>query len=112
MSKPVYSWDFKKPSITEVARRAMITHLVCEEFGCTIEELGARDRKRMFNDARGVYCYLRRKYLPDTLEHIAEILHRDHSSVIHQLNRIGDLIKVNDPLVKNIERIENKLLSI
>jgi chromosomal replication initiation ATPase DnaA len=105
--RPDYNWDVPMKSNPQV-----IKQLVLDEFG--ISELGLFSicKARHFSDARKAYWYLMRKYTSLKLNTISDKSGRHHSSIVKAIQKLEDWISVNDPIVKKIERIESKLLTI
>ena len=74
---------------------------VCEDyFGYTHPELDVRKRTRALTYARQVAMYLLREHTHLTLLQIGDLFHRDHTSVMHAIQKIKDLI-FSDPKVKS-----------
>lgn len=91
-------------------RRKIILEMVCEEFGCTEQEIRSLVRKRPFSDARAVCSYIMRTHLKDTFIRIGMELNKDHSSVIEQIKRVEAFIYTKDLVAKKLRKIEGELL--
>jgi chromosomal replication initiation ATPase DnaA len=77
---------------------------VCEASGVTIEDLQSGKRFPYIVTARHVYCYIarRKKY---SMQRIGQLIHRNHSSVLHAVNKIEDMIEIKDR--STIELLQN-----
>lgn len=74
--------------------KKLIFEYFFNELGITEDEIVANNRKRKMVDIRFMISnYLREKKL--TLEEIGKILHRDHSTIIYNINSHNNLIKTN-----------------
>lgn len=91
-----------------VTRQAVMTE-VLREFGLMRSELEQKRGKRTVTDAKRVYAYLCNKHLKDSLIRIGMELKIGHSSVINLITSAEDFISINDPLARQIEKIESKL---
>jgi chromosomal replication initiator protein len=115
MSAEIYQWDFKSKSILDIpvgAARRVIMENVCREFSCTPAGIRSKKKLRSLIDARCVFSYLTRKYLHDTVERIGmEQGRKDHSTIVHQLQKIEDFKFTKDPVIKRLENLEKKLLN-
>jgi chromosomal replication initiator protein len=59
---------------------------------------------------RQVIMYLCRKYTDSTLENIARLLgKKDHTTVIHGIDKISDLLDTDDSLRNDIDILTKKL---
>jgi chromosomal replication initiation ATPase DnaA len=81
--------------------------LVCQEFKTTWDEIISDRMFRSLVDARSVYCFLVAKYFRSTHNEIARDIKRHRTSVLHLMGRLQGFIDVNDPIVRNIQNIEN-----
>lgn len=64
--------------------------------------------------ARQLYCYFAKKYTHDKLVAIGFRINRDHSTVVHSINKTEALLKCGDAITttafeKCLDEIENKL---
>jgi chromosomal replication initiation ATPase DnaA len=102
-----YRWDFpvKEKSRPEQIRTSL-KHLVCFEFGCTLNDLIKPRGGNNITDAKMVFAYLIRKHLGDTLMKIGSELEMDHTSVISLLRRMDDIIFIKDERAKRMQRVE------
>lgn len=82
-----------------------IEAIVLNEFRLTKEELFIETRKFHIVSARQSLAYLAKKHTSMTLNEIGNKIKKDHTTVIHSVNRIQDLMDTNDPYIKH--RIEN-----
>jgi len=87
-----------------------IISIVCDEFGLTSEEIKSRHRYRRLTDARSIAIFLIRKHTNYSLFDTAKIFGgRDHTTALHSLKRIQELMDTEPDLKNRILLIENKL---
>jgi chromosomal replication initiation ATPase DnaA len=84
--------------------------ITCLEFGCTPDLIMGKSKMQPETDARRVVAYLMRKHIGMVYKSIAMQLKRDHTTVIHNINKLQDLIFVNDPICFQLRRSEVKFL--
>lgn len=79
-----------------------ITRIICEEYKVTLEELKSKSRHRRHYEPRQLcFKYIRRK-TPLTYDRIGQMFGgRDHSTVVHGIDRIEDLARVDDAMKAN-----------
>lgn len=88
--------------VTETHRyHQYLIDLICEYFGVSFLELVSQNRKRELALARQVFIYL--TYKPGVpgsgSQALADILQRDHSSILYAHKRITGLLDVGDESV-------------
>lgn len=87
----------------------LIIHAVCNYFLLTIDQVYAKNRKREIVTARQVSMWLMKKYTKMSLKSIGGVFHLDHTTVIHSVTTINNLIET-DPVFKNdVDLIEISL---
>ena len=73
----------------------------------TIDDLKAKTRNRGVVDARQRYCYFAKKYSKRALKAIGQHMGgRDHSTVIHSIQAVNNLLDVDPDYVDETNRIE------
>ncbi len=82
-----------------------ILEAVSNHFNVKIEEIKSKKRNQPITNARQVYMYLTREILNESLLNIGKSIDRDHSTVIHGIEKIEEKIK-------NDKNFENTLLSL
>jgi chromosomal replication initiation ATPase DnaA len=97
------------PGLVDVDRhdRSMrlkdIVEIVSNVSGQSPENIVSQSRKRERVNARHVYCWLARRHTTNSLCEIgAEIGHRDHSSVLHGVHNIGNLLYIKEKTVTKL----------
>lgn len=102
-----YKWDVKQSQIDK------LIFFVCKEFNLNPDHFTSDKSKstRQETDARSVFCLLAKKHLNCNDYLLASIMKRGRSNVFYTLQRINDLISVNDPITKKISIIENNFLT-
>ncbi len=103
--KDIISPD-KKRQITH----KLIIEIVAEHFSITPEEIVSKRRNSEYVLPRQICMYLCRELTPDSLQIIARSLgKKDHTTVIHGIEKIRDDIKTNEELKNKIDIILKKI---
>lgn len=87
-----------------------IQKLVCEHLSVPQDLLKAKTRKREIVQARQISMYFAKELTKSSLKTIG--LHfggRDHSTVIHAVQTVNDLISIDKEFRKNIDDIKKKI---
>jgi len=87
-----------------------IQRIVCEHFQIPEDMIRAKTRKKEIAIARQISMYLSKKFTNHSLKTIG--LHfggRDHSTVIHAIQTIDDLIKNDKNVKENIDQLNRKI---
>lgn len=91
-----------------------ITEIVCRESGLKLSQLMSKSRERYLVLNRFI-CYhlIKKKYPCATLKQIAGVFGKDHSSVIHGLRDIDNLLRLpnNIETKEFIARCEEKVFA-
>jgi chromosomal replication initiator protein len=66
--------------------------VVCIIYDVTPDDILEKVRRQGIMDARHLFCYLCKKHLRMTYLSIGQVLHRDHSTIIHSVQTYEDLI--------------------
>ncbi|MCM1125611.1 MAG: chromosomal replication initiator protein DnaA [Lachnospiraceae bacterium] len=103
--KDIISPD-KKRQITH----KLIIETVAEHFSITPEEIVSKRRNSEYVLPRQICMYLCRELTPDSLQSIAKSLgKKDHTTVIHGIEKITEDIKTNEDLKNKIDIILKKI---
>ncbi|MDR3332880.1 MAG: chromosomal replication initiator protein DnaA [Synergistaceae bacterium] len=89
-----------------------IQQLTAESYNISVEDLISPKRTAELAEARQIAMYLCRKLLSDySLQHIGRTFNKkDHTTVLHAYNKIGELLKTNNLKIKSVvDNIMNKL---
>ena len=78
----------------------------CLEFEITLADLRGPDRKKRIVSIRKVVSYQLRKKFDLSLPDIGDMLHRDHTSIIYNLESVEKQLKDGGPLINLLERIQ------
>lgn len=89
---------------------ANIIYTVSEILGIPSNKMSAKTRVREVVEARQISMYFIKKYTKMSLKAIGELFGgRDHTTTIHSLNTVKDLIDSDEDYKARILRIENIL---
>lgn len=87
-----------------------IDHAAMEHFDVTPGELYGRFRKRHIVECRQVCMYLARKYSGITLSRVSSRYRKkDHTTVLHSLKTITNLMEKDEIIRDSVNHIENKI---
>jgi chromosomal replication initiator protein len=67
---------------------------VCDFYGLTIAQVKGKCRVRGYVKARFVSIYIIRKRTGLTLKEIGRLFHRDHTSIIHAVQTIEEVLSL------------------
>jgi chromosomal replication initiation ATPase DnaA len=83
--------------------------VIQKEFGVTQEQIASKSRKRAIVVYRQLFCYFVMEHRILSLKAVGDLIgNRDHTTVIHSVNTIKDLIDVEDPdILKPYNIIKN-----
>lgn len=71
--------------------------IIEQEFKITKQQIESKSRKRELVLYRQLFCYFMMKSKAFSLKSVGELIgNRDHTTVIHSVNTIQDLIDIND----------------
>ncbi len=86
-----------------------IMKTVAEYFSVTLEQLKAKTRKKEIVMARQVAMYFAKEYTPQSLKSIGfHFGGRDHSTVIHSVQTVSDMIDTDKRFRADIQELQKK----
>lgn len=90
---------------------SLIINVVAEHFGITPDDIMSKKRNSELVQARQIVMYLCRDLTDTSLAGIGKLLgKKDHTTVIHGVNKITDEIVNNEELKNKIEIIKKKIV--
>ena len=88
-----------------------IQNLVCSYFKLNIQELLSPRRSRSLARPRQIAMYLAKQHTTNSLPDIGrKFSNRDHTTVIHAVKKIDELIKKDNDIRQNVIELKKKLL--
>lgn len=88
----------------------LIAEETCKYYKIELKDLKSKTRKKDIANARHIAMFLSRKIINKTQKEIGTFYgDRDHSSVIHALGKIEELIKTKKEVSQDISTIETNL---
>ena len=88
-----------------------IQNMVAAHFNLDIQEMLSARRSRSLARPRQIAMYLAKQYTTSSLpEIVRKFSNRDHTTVIHAVKKIEELIKKDSEIKQNISEIKKKLL--
>ena len=102
--------DIINPDKPKEITPELIIEVVAEHFGVTPEDITSKKRNSEFVQPRQVVMYLCRKLTDTSYVNIGKLLgKKDHTTIIHGVNKIEDELKNNDELASKVETIKKKI---
>ena len=102
--------DYIGYSVYSNSNISKIQNAVAEYFNVTVENLKSKKRTSDINNARQVAIYLCRMITEETTTRIGlEFGNRDHSTVLHAIEKVSKDVKNNEDLKRKITEIKNKI---
>jgi len=87
-----------------------ILDIVCRHFNVTKYQVASASRKRNFVLPRQIVCHFIKKYTLMKLKEIGLFIGgRDHSTIMHSITAIDNLIKTDKAFGREYQLIEDKL---
>ncbi len=87
-----------------------ILEVVSNYFNVKTNEIKSKKRNQPITTARQVYMYLAREILNESLLNIGKSIDRDHSTVIHGIEKIEEKIKKDKNFENNLISLKDKIL--
>ena len=89
----------------------LIQNLVASHFNLSIQELLSQRRSRSLARPRQIAMYLAKQHTTNSLPDIGrKFSNRDHTTVIHAVKKIDELIKKDNDIKENVLELKKKLL--
>ena len=102
--------DVIYPNKPKEVNPPLILNMVAEHFNVKAEDITSKKRNAEFVQPRQVFMYLCRDLTDTSLNNIAKFLgKKDHTTVIHGINKIEEEMRINDDLRSKIDIMKKKL---
>ena len=102
--------DIINPDKPKEITPELIIEVVAEHFGVSPEDITSKKRNSEFVQPRQVVMCLCRKLTDTSYVNIGKLLgKKDHTTIIHGVNKIEDELKNNDELASKVETIKKKI---
>ena len=102
--------DYLSKSVYSSNNIAKIQKAVADYFNITVENLKSKKRTSNINNARQIAIYLCRMTTEETTTRIGlEFGNRDHSTVLHAIEKVSKDVKINEELKNQLSEIKNKI---
>ena len=102
--------DFVNSNV-KVVNVEFIQNLVASHFNLSIHELLSQRRSRILARPRQIAMYLAKQHTTNSLPDIGrKFSNRDHTTVIHAVKKIDELIKKDNEIKQSVIEIKKKLL--
>ena len=102
--------DFFGSSIYSNNNISKIQKAVADYFDITVDNLKSKKRTANINNARQIAIYLCRQTTEETTTRIGlEFGNRDHSTVLHAIEKVSKELQTNDKLKEQLNEIKNKI---
>ena len=102
--------DYLGTSVYSNSNIAKIQKAVADYFDITVDNLKSKKRTANINNARQIAIYLCRMITEETTTRIGlEFGNRDHSTVIHAIDKVSKDVKNNEVLKNQLSEIKEKI---
>ena len=102
--------DYLGSSVYSNGNISKIQKAVADYFDITVDNLKSKKRTANINNARQIAIYLCRMITEETTTRIGlEFGNRDHSTVLHAIEKVSKDVKNNDVLKNQLTEIKNKI---
>ncbi|MBO5057427.1 MAG: chromosomal replication initiator protein DnaA [Lachnospiraceae bacterium] len=102
--------DIISPNVVRQVTPQLIINVVAEHFGINPDDIISKRRNSEFVQPRQICMYLCRKMTAESLQSIGKALgKKDHTTVIHGIEKITDEVKTNEELKNRIDIIMKKI---
>lgn len=88
---------------------AMIRDFIAGQYNISIDELQSKSRKKNVTFPRQVSMYLARKLTEEALSEIGKAFNRDHSTVVHSIRVITEVMARNGSIRGQVEHLAERL---
>ena len=103
--------DMIYPDKPKLITPTIIIQVVAEHYGVNAQDITSKKRNAEFVLPRQVVMYLCRELTDISLTNIGKILDRkDHTTVLHGVNKIEEQLATNSELAQHIEIIKKKII--
>ena len=102
--------DYIGSSVYSSSNISKIQKAVADYFDITVDNLKSKKRTANINNARQIAIYLCRVITEETTTRIGlEFGNRDHSTVLHAIDKVSRDVKNNEELKSQLNEIKNKI---
>lgn len=102
--------DYIGSSVYSSSNISKIQKAVADYFDITVDNLKSKKRTANINNARQIAIYLCRVITDETTTRIGlEFGNRDHSTVLHAIDKVSRDVKNNEELKSQLNEIKNKI---
>lgn len=102
--------DIISPNVKKIITPQLIIDVVAEHFNISAQDILSKRRNSEFVQPRQICMYLCRHLTEESLQSIGKSLgKKDHTTVIHGIEKIASEIQTNDELKNRIENIKKKI---
>lgn len=86
-----------------------VEEIVAGYYGLSLSQIASKTRKRPVVTCRQTCCAMLRRFTNLTLREIGERFGRDHTTAVHAIKTINDLIEVHPDLKFHFDRIDENI---
>lgn len=83
-----------------------IVTTVVDHYGLTVDELRSKNRRRHIVKPRQIAIYLGGFFTKLTLTYIGEYFGKDHTTILHSINTVKDLLETDPDYVMEIKKLK------
>jgi len=90
----------------------VVSEFVADQFKVSFSDMQSRSRKKIITFPRQVAMYLARKHTSAPLVEIGNVFNRDHSTVMHSINKVTDLARRDTSIQSQLRLLSDKVCKL
>jgi len=94
--------------LTHGSKASVIMKVVTDAYKTTYEDIAVKSRKREVLEPRQVVCWMMHRHAKITLREIGEYFNTDHTTVIHCVQVVNNLMATEPEFKKKVMDIQRK----
>lgn len=98
--------------VVQMMTPVAISEFISGQFQVSLKDMQSRSRKKKLTFPRQVAMYLSRKHTNESLAEIGKIFNRDHSTVMHAIKVVTNMIHRDRSVEAQIELLSKKVIQL
>ncbi len=108
MCVPGIKNEYRRECAPVISPDRIIT-IVCNHLNVNVDHVKSKTRVKEYVYARHVTFYFLRKFTKLSLKTIGDMLNRDHTTVIHGLENLSDIMDTEQDVRLEVELLERRI---
>jgi chromosomal replication initiator protein len=89
-----------------------VAGVIAKHYGVSVIDIKSKKRNKSIATVRQVACFLMKKHTPHSLQAIGTFFGgRDHSTIIHAITRVEELVKKDTSFAQRLKRVEDEIIN-